>query len=67
MRHGAKLEDNRTITPSVVCQMLHQHVEKLSKRIPESQLFAAAQLFDEMVNAVEFPEFLTLRAYERLT
>jgi malate synthase len=66
MRHGARLEDSRIVTPALVCQMVHQHVEKLSNRIPETQLFAAAHLFDEMVNSVEFPEFLTLRAYDRL-
>jgi malate synthase len=66
MRYDARLEDNRVITPSVVCTMLHQHVEKLSNRLPEAQLFAAARLFAELVNAAEFPEFLTLRAYEQL-
>lgn len=66
MRHSARLEDNRTITPALVCGMIHQHVEKLSNRLPEAQLFTAARLFDEMVNSVEFPEFLTLRAYDHL-
>jgi malate synthase len=66
MRHGAKLEDGRTITPAMVRGMIHEHVEKLSKRLPESQLSTAAHLFDEMVNAKEFPEFLTLRAYDYL-
>jgi len=66
MRHGAKLQDNRVITPAMVCGMIHQHVEKLSSRIPEPQLFTAARLFDEMVNVAEFPEFLTLRAYAHI-
>jgi malate synthase len=66
MRHGARLEDNRIITPAVVCGMIHQHVEKLSSRLPEAQLFTAAHLFDEMVKSTEFPEFLTLRAYDHL-
>jgi len=38
----------------------------LSKRLPEAQLFTAARLFDEMVTSKEFPEFLTLRAYDYL-
>ena len=67
MRHGAKLEDNRIVTPAMVCGMIHQHVEKLSSRLPETQLFTAARLFDELVNARNFPEFLTLPAYEYLT
>jgi malate synthase len=66
MRHGARLQDGRTITPAVVCGMVHEHVEKLSKHTPEALLFTAARLFDEMINDVEFPEFLTLRAYEHL-
>ena len=66
MRHGAKLDDNRIVTPAVVCGLIHRHVEKLSLRLPEAQLITAARLFDEMVNSREFPEFLTLRAYDRL-
>jgi malate synthase len=64
MRHGAKLDDGRTITPALVCRMIHEHVEKLNKQIPAPQLSTAVDLFDEMVTAEEFPEFLTLRAYQ---
>ena len=66
MRHGARMDDGRAITPAVVCDLIHQHVEKLSKHIPGSQLSSAAHLFEEMINAAEFPDFLTLRAYEHL-
>jgi malate synthase len=66
MRHGAKLENNRVITPAMVCGLVNQHVEKLIERLPEAQLFTASKLFDEMVNSVEFPEFLTLRAYDHI-
>jgi hypothetical protein len=47
--------------------MVHQHVEKLSGWLPGAQLQLAAGLFNEMVEAPEFPEFLTLRAYEFLS
>jgi malate synthase len=66
MRHGSRLEDGRVVTPELVGGMVHQHVEKLSKDLPEAQLSTAARLLDEMVNAVEFPQFLTLRAYDHL-
>jgi len=65
MRHGAKLEDNRTVTPAMVCGMIHRHVEKLSKHLPQTQLFTAARLFDELVNSRGFPD-LTLSAYDHL-
>ena len=64
LRHGAKLDDGRRITAAMVCGIVHEHAAKLGKCIPEQQLFTAVQLFDEMVNAYEFPEFLTSRAYE---
>jgi malate synthase len=66
MRHGSRLEDGRVVTPELVGGMVHQHVEKLSKDLPEAQLSTAARLLDEMVNAMEFPQFLTLRAYDHL-
>ena len=43
MRHGAKLENNRVITPAMVCGLVNQHVEKLIKRLPEAQLFTASK------------------------
>jgi malate synthase len=66
LRHGARLDSGRLVTPEVVCGIVHEHVEKLSRRIPSTQLFTAARLFQEMTNTAEFPEFLTLRAYECL-
>ena len=66
MRHGAKLEDGRTITPAMVSGMIHRHVEKLSKHLPQTQLFTAARLFEELVNSRGFPDFLTLSAYDHL-
>ena len=39
----AKLEDGRVITPAVVSEMVSQHVEKLSKLIPEPQPFTAVR------------------------
>jgi malate synthase len=66
LRHEARLDDNRVITPAMVRGMVDQHVEKLSKGLPGAQLFTAARLFHELVNAREFPDFLTLRAYDHL-
>ncbi len=66
LRHGTKLDDGREITPALVRVLVHHHVEKLGRRIPEAQLTTAARLFQEMVGSEEFPEFLTSRAYECL-
>lgn len=66
LRHGTTLDDGRTITAAVVGGTIDEHVEKLSTRIEPAQLFTAARLFEELVTAVDFPEFLTSRAYDHL-
>ena len=45
---------------------LDAQVEKLRPQIPYDQLRAAANLYEEMIVSADFPEFLTLRAYEYL-
>jgi malate synthase len=66
IRHGAKLEDGRTITAELARDMMARQVEKLRARIPEKHLLAAARIYEEMISTTDFPEFLTLRAYEYL-
>jgi len=66
LRHGAVLEDGRTVTAGLVGDLMDQHVEKLRSKFPERQLLAAARLYEEMIASTEFPEFLTLRAYQHL-
>jgi malate synthase len=66
LRHGAKLDDGRLITASLAGGKLDAQVEKLSEQIPYEQLRAAANLYEEMIVSADFPEFLTLRAYEYL-
>jgi hypothetical protein len=46
--------------------MLVQAVEKLSRHIPEDRLTRAWHLFEEMITGSDFPDFLTLRAYDYL-
>jgi malate synthase len=66
VRHGARLEDGRAITSSLASGKLDAQVEKLRGQIPHERLLAAANLYEEMIGSSEFPEFLTLRAYELL-
>ena len=66
VRHGAFLDDGRAVTASLVRDSVAATVEKLRGQVPEQQLAAAAYLYNEMLADREFPEFLTLRAYDYL-
>lgn len=66
IRHGATLEDGRVVTPALVKDMIDHRVEKLSGSIGEHELSTAANIYKEQIFGAEFPEFLTLRAYDYL-
>ncbi|HYW47153.1 MAG TPA: malate synthase A [Bryobacteraceae bacterium] len=66
IRHEAKLDDGRTVTRALVSGMLEGTVEKLGEFVPQARLAKAARIFEEMICGAEFPEFLTLRAYDQL-
>ena len=66
LHHGAVLEDGRPITVSLAGSMMDANVEKLRNKFPERELLTAAKLYEEMIASPEFPEFLTLRAYDYL-
>ncbi len=66
LRHGANMADGRRVTPDVVNEMMQSAVQKLSGRVSSDRLSTAAGLFQEMIFSSEFPEFLTLRAYNCL-
>ena len=66
LRHGAALDDGRIVTESLVRGILDHTVDGLRNTLPEERLILAAKLYDEMMNTREFPEFLTLRAYDCL-
>src|SRR5436309_10862528 len=57
MRHGARLADGRVVTEGLVDQVM-------AAAFPTESL--AAKLFGNMMTGAEFPEFLTLIAYEHL-
>jgi malate synthase len=64
IRHGASLSDGEPVTMSRFGGLLDRHVEKLRGTVPEERLSAAANLYEEIVAADPFPDFLTLRAYD---
>ena len=72
VRHGASLNDGRVIDAEMVRATIPQQLEKIRGPIGRARFdsgkfdLAAAQLFEEMSISPDFPDFLTLRAYEFL-
>jgi malate synthase len=64
VRHGARLSDGRPITHAMVESIVAEETEK--KNLQGGKFDLAAQLFTEMMTGTEFPEFLTLIAYDHL-
>ncbi|MDR7602345.1 MAG: malate synthase A [Armatimonadota bacterium] len=67
IHHRAKMEDGRPVTPELYLSEREKEVARLAaERQDPSALHEAAELLDRLVLAEEFPEFLTLLAYDRL-
>jgi len=71
LKHGAKLEDGRPVTPDLVKQTIAGVLEHLRsmvgpERFDKGKYQVAAQIFEKMMLSGEFNEFLTLPAYEYL-
>ncbi len=67
----ATLADGRKVTPSLYRNLLPQEIAKIKTMVGEARFASgkyeiARQLFEELVTAEEFAEFLTLRAYQYL-
>ena len=63
VRHGAKLsDDGRTIT----LDMVRACISEQKKRLPGARAAKAAEIFERMIASPDFPEFLTLVAYESI-
>ena len=59
---GAKFGDGRPITGEIVRQVIRDEKSKLQG----SRKADAAAIYEEMMTSAEFPEFLTLVAYEHI-
>jgi malate synthase len=60
VRHGAKLTNERPVTQELVRKSIAEQKKKLGgKRMDE-----AGKIYEEMMTSAEFPEFLTLVAYD---
>jgi malate synthase len=66
IRHGARQDDGTPVTMKAFGASLAAHVERLRGSVPDCRLVTAANLYEEMVAADPFPDFLTLRAYDCL-
>jgi len=69
LRAGAALDDGRKINEALYRQLLDEELQKIRQYVgPEAyqqgRFPEAANLFDELVRAESFTEFLTLPAYE---
>ena len=72
VRHGARMNDGRTITAAMVKQIIRDRVAELQATEPQGKsshdgrLEQAGQLLDTLITGKEFPEFLTLASYDLL-
>jgi malate synthase len=66
MKHGARLSDGRTVSVTLVREVVKQQCEKLVLVVPPQALRQAAGLYEQMMTNQDFPEFLTLGAYQLL-
>jgi malate synthase len=71
LKHGARLKDGRVVDRALCDKMiadgLAQQRSALGDAFGRSKLEDAAKLFSDLIYAEEFPEFLTLPAYELIT
>jgi malate synthase len=71
VKHGARFSDGRVIDAALVRTTVPQQLQKIrgllgSDRYESGKFDLAARLFEEMSISADFPDFLTLRAYEFL-
>ena len=64
VNRGARLSDGRPATAELVKRTIADVVESLRGSIGGEQLARAASLYEQMMVSEEFPEFLTLVAYD---
>src|SRR5271157_995570 len=69
VKHGAKMSDGRTVTMELVRQATSEELEKLRTRLGAERFDSmgfktAAQIYESMMTRADFPEFLTLVAYD---
>jgi malate synthase len=71
VHHGAKLEDGRTVTGDLVREILDQEMERIHAEVGDEvwekgRPEETREVFERVALGEDFPEFLTLVAYEKL-
>ena len=71
LHHKAALADGRLLTPDLFGQLLEEEMEAIRSevgdaRFQQGRFQLAMELFDQMIRAEDFTEFLTLPAYPHL-
>jgi malate synthase len=71
IRHTAAMNDGRSVTLDLVRTLAKEELNKLSEQLGAQRYHSgmyelASTLFDQMLVAREFPEFLTTIAYDKL-
>jgi len=69
IRHKAKLDDGRLVNKALCRKLLKEEMEKTKAMVGEARFKTgrykeAAKMFQELIEAKKFPEFLTLPAYD---
>ena len=67
IRHGARLDDGRTVDMALCRKLLDEELAKLHASRGGGNHEEAAVLFNELIEAPKFPEFLTMPAYDMIT
>jgi len=71
VRHGAKMSDGRAVTAELVKKTIPEELEKLRSHVGAARYDGghyalAGRLFEDMMTSEQFPEFLTLVAYDHI-
>jgi malate synthase len=71
VRHGARMNNGRAVTPALVRETIAEEMEKLranqgAVRFDSGKFDLAARLIEQITTGAEFPEFMTLVAYEHI-
>ncbi len=63
VRHGARMSDGQEVTADFVRKTIREQAAKLRDQ-GGADINRAAQIYEDMMTSAEFPEFLTLVAYD---
>jgi len=64
VKHGAKLQDGRSVTADLVKATIASVADGLRGSLGEGKIAQAAKIYEQMMTSENFPEFLTLVAYD---